>query len=344
MIMDKEERLNAKKKLDEKQAQLQEEIAQMRRALAQLNEQNAANKLNDAMEKLDKAAEQAKQGNNPDADLKNAKDEINRAKQELKEAEEQLARELLIKIADQLEGLKMRQASMLERSESLHSKVMKKKQWTDPYLDSIEGNIDSQKDIAGETDTFKDKLKEAKVFHDILGRAKGSMDEAVGVMNERREEGKDRRENKFNDEQMKDEIDWHKSTVKHQKAAVDRLDRLLEALKEEIAKNKTKQPDNQGDNAGNGEQPPEQGGIQPQDGIPGKAQLKALYLEQLDLNKRTEEFAKANPDPTKLNDAQKRELRELSEEQQRIHELFQGLVARPMQPMPMPELKEGGKQ
>ena len=59
---------------------------------------------------------------------------------------------------------------------------------------------------------------------------------------------------------------------------------------------------------------------------------KALKAEQMELNQRTEEFAKRNPKLTELKEDQQRELQELSMEQQRIHELFQGLFPPPQAP------------
>lgn len=342
MIEDKEERLKKKEELAKKHADLQEEINKMRHELARLNEQRAANELNEAAKNIEKAADDIKNGGNPDQAQQKAKEEINRAKEELKQAEEELARELLIKIHDQLEGLKIRQVGSLERSENLHSKIMKRKIWTDAFLDTIEGNMEAQKSIGEETDVFKEKLKAAKVFHSTLEKAKDAMDKAGKAMERRRDEGKDRREEKMNDMELKDENEWHGDTIKHQKVAVQKLDILLDSLKEEINKKKkprdlAKEPDPMGQ-----EMPEEkQGGMQARDGIPPTAQLKVLKAEQLDLNQRTEDFAKRNPDLKKLNDDQQRELHELSQEQERIHELFQSLFP-PQQALPEP--KEGEKK
>lgn len=342
MIQDKEERLKKKEELAKKHADLQEDINKMRHQLARLNEQRAANELNEAAKNIEKAAEDIKQGENPDQAQQKAKEEVNRAKEELKQAEEELARELLIKIADQLEMLKIRQVGSLERSENLHAKIMKRKIWTDAFLDTIEGNMEAQKSIGEETDVFKKKLESAKVFYSLLEKAKDAMDKAGTAMERRRDEGKDRREEKMNDMELKDENEWHGDTVKHQKVAVQKLERLLDSLKDEISKKK-KPRDLAKEQDPMGQDMPEekQGGMQARDGIPPTAQLKVLKAEQLDLNQRTEDFAKRNPDLKKLNDDQQRELNELSQEQERIHELFQSLFP-PQQAQPEP--KEGEKK
>jgi hypothetical protein len=351
MIEDNEERLNAKKKLAAKHEQLLEDIEKTRRELARLNEQRAANDLAEAGAKLDQAAEKLKQDGNPDPQQQDAKADLDKAKKELKEAQEQLARELLVKMADQLEGLKIRQVASLERSEALHGKVVKLKSWTEPLLNTMEGNIDAQKGIAEETDTLKDKIKEAKVFHSILDKAKKSMDEAGTIMEERRKEGLDRRyveDNKQMDEnESKDEVTWHANTLKHQKQAVKRLDHLLDAIKEEIAKKKKEQDLAKEQDPNKQQDPPqqeEQGGMRAQDGIPPMAQLKALRAEQLDLNERTEDFAKQNPDLNKLNDDQLKELNELSREQREIQELFLQITAPPPDQKQLPEQKEGARK
>jgi hypothetical protein len=344
-IEDKEERLKKKQELAEKHEQLQEEIEKTRRELARLNEQRAADDLKKAGEKLEQAADDLRQDGNPGPQQELAKEELEKTKDELKKAQEELARELLVKMADQLEGLKIRQVASLERSEALHAKViMKEKKWTEGLLDTMDGNIDVQKGIAEETDNLKDKLKEAKVFHSILEKAKKSMDEAGEIMTVRRKEGLDRRE-KLDEIELKDEVAWHTDTVKHQKQAVKRLDHLLDAIKEEIAKMKAKKEQDlakeQDPKKDQPEKKEQQGGMRAQDGIPPMAQLKALRAEQLDLNERTEDFAKRNPDLNNLNDDQLKELSELSREQREIQELFLQITAPPPDQKEQPEQKEG---
>jgi hypothetical protein len=349
MIEDKEERLKEKQKLADAHEQLQEKIEETRRELARLNEQRAADDLKQAADKLDKAGQDLKQDGDPGPAQQQAKEELDKAKEELKKAQEELARELLVKMADQLEGLKIRQVASLERSESLHAKIIQRKSWTEPFLDTMEGNMEAQKGIAEETDNLKEKLKEAKVFHSILEKAKKSMDDAGKTMEIRRDEGKERRYlevgEMMNAKELKDEVDWQTDTVKHQKQAARRLDNLLESIKEEIAKKnakkeKEKDQAKQDPKKDEGKEP--DGGMRPQDGIPSKAQLKALLAEQLDLNERTEDFAKRNPDLKNPEDA--KELNEIAREQREIQELFLQITAPPPDQKEQPEGKEGAKK
>ncbi|HZZ82234.1 MAG TPA: hypothetical protein VFE62_27295, partial [Gemmataceae bacterium] len=332
-IQNMEERLKKKQELAQEFAELQEKMEKTRRQLAQLQEQQAANALKEAIKNVENAEQKAQQGQNGQEDEQKAQEKLREAKNKVREAEEELAREMLIRMADQLKGLKERQDASLKRTEDLHPKVMRLKSWTDALLDTMEGNLDAQKSITEETDDLKKKLDGAVVFKGILERAKKSMDDAGNVMENRHKEGKDRRYvvdgKKMDEMEVKDETEWQTDTVRFQKQAARSLTNLLDSLKEEIekkkkpqvAQNDEKQPDN--------EEKQPKGGVPQQDGIPPTAQLKALKAEQLDLNERTTDFDKRNPDPNKLDDRQRAELRELEREQERLQELFQQLTAQP---------------
>jgi hypothetical protein len=354
LIEDMEERLKEKQKIAEKMGELQERIEETRRELARLNEQRPADELERAAQNLEEAKKQLQQDGNPEPQIQKAKQELERAKEEVKQAQDELARELLIKIADQLEGLKMQQVGSVERSEAFHAKIIEKKSWEESYLDTIEGNIDTQKRIGEEADSVKEKIKEAKVFHSILEKAKKSMDEACSVMENRRDEGKERRYSekgeKMPDVELKDEGTKHDETVRHQKQAVRRLDILLDSIKEEIARIKQKKEDDaqaKNENPKNpddpkAKDPPKRG---PNDGLPPMAELKALRAEQSDLNERFEDFATKNPNFDKLDDDQKKQLQDLTAEQAAMHRLFLEITAVPEQPDPAPnEKKEGDKK
>ncbi|MBM3997036.1 MAG: hypothetical protein FJ303_23225 [Planctomycetes bacterium] len=331
-----------KKKMEQELAaqheKLQQQIEKTRRELARLNEQQAAEKLKAAADKLNDAKAEIEQGGDPGQKQREAAQELNKAKADVKQAQEELARELLVKMADQLEGIKMRQVASVERSEKLHAKIMEKKSWMNEYLDTMDGNIDAQKNIAEETDNLKEKVKEAIVFKAALEKAKESMDKAVETMTIRREEGKERRYfeigEKMNAKELKDEVDWHDTTIAHQKRAVNRLDNLLDSIKEEIdrmdRRKKTKKPEEPIDPDKPPPEPKEQkGGLKNQDGIPPMAQLKALRAWQLDVNNRTEDFDKRYPNRDNLTDEQKAELADISREQTLLHELFQQVLPRP---------------
>jgi hypothetical protein len=354
-IKDKEERLKAQEKLAKEHEQLQAQMEKMERRLAQLQEQKAAEEVRQAREDVAKAQKGMQQQNGEPGDmqkqenqenLKEAEKKLEQAKEDLQDAEQELAREMLIQIHDRLKAARDREEALVERSVELHEKIVRRKSWTDPFIDSIDGNIDAQKMIGEETEALREKIKEAKVFNSIMERAKESMDKAGKAMEERRLEAPDRRYIEKGDgelmskEELDDENNWQTNTVKNQKQAVQRLDRLLDALKQEIAKKPP--PRKQEDAAKNDDDPKEpkkKGGVRGGVGIPGMAEIKLLRAEQLDLNERTEEFAKANPDVKQLTDAQRDQLKELLEEQERLRDLFGEVVAQ-QQPM-LEEQQEG---
>jgi hypothetical protein len=344
-IQDKEERLKKKEELAAKTAALQEKMQEVRRQLARLEEKRAEENINEADKNLDQARKDLQNGGDPGAAQKQAQADLERAKKDLQQAEEELARELLVKIADQLEGLKKRQEALVDRSESLHAKVMKRKSWSEAFIDTLDGNDDAQKTIADETDSFKEKLKEAKVFHNILKRAKDSMEKASKSMQDRKTDlAVDRRYidqgdgQQMDAKEIADEVEAQDNTIKHQKQAAKRLAILLDSIKQELAKKPKKKRDEEAAKNENADEPPpeQKGGMQAADGIPPTAQLKALRAEQLDLNERTDEFAKRHPDTANLNERQLGELRELRDEQDRLESLFGQLTA-------PPEAKEGGQ-
>ena len=346
-IKDMEERLKKKEELAKEHAQLQDEIQEMRRQLARLEEPRAANNLNDAANKMEQAKGKLENGGNPQEEQQQAMDDLKAAKANLQEAEEELARELLIRFADQLDALKKRQDAAIERSEKLHEKVMKKKSWTDPLVGTLDANIDTQNGIGDETDGLKEKIKDAKVFSNILERAKESMDKASEVMTIRKKDlAVERRYldkgdgQLMDDEEIADEKLAQDNTLRRQKQAAKRLDNLLDALKEELAKpkKKPKQVAKNDEKKDEKNDEKKKGGVRPGDGVPAPAQLKALRAEQLDLKQRTEEFAKRHPDKAvQLNENDANELRELEDDQRRLQELFGSILPPPDLPMP----KEG---
>jgi hypothetical protein len=330
-IANEEERLQKRKELAKEHEQLKEELQKEARELARLQEQRASNDLNRAAEDVEKAAKKLQQGDNAEEEQKNAQEDIKQAKQDFQESEDELAREQLAKIADKLQGLKERQDAAVERSEEFQKKLLAKKLWTDELADSLGGDALSQRGIAKEVQSLKEKLKQAKVFEHLLERAATAMDEAARTMDERKNEGlADRGDPKLAEQLKQEELDnegkRHAETVKYQKQAVRRLDNLLDAIKQELAKKeeepkpKEEQQPNQGEQQ---EQPRARAG----DGIPSVAQLKALRAEQLDVNQQTKDFAERHPDAARLTQDQQKELKQIQEDQGRLMELFQQLIA-----------------
>ncbi len=330
-LKDNEERLQKKKELAQEFQDLKEQVEKEARELARLQDQRAAKELDKAAEQLDKAAGKLKQGDDPGEAQKDAQKDLKQAKKALEESEEELAREQLAKIADRLKGLKEREDAAVDRSKEFHKKLLAKKTWTDALGKTLDGDANAQEGIAREVRSLKEKLKEAKVFEHILDRAAKSMDEATQVMRDRKEEGVKTRQydvragQAMEKEEIEDENEKNTETVRHQSQASVKLQRLLDAIKEELAK---KPPEKKDDQAADNKPPEEQGPkLRSGDGIPPVAQLKALRAEQLDLNDRTAEFAKRNPNANQLTPEQRRELEQMEQDQRQLQELFRQMTA-----------------
>jgi hypothetical protein len=329
-IQNEQERLRKRKELAKEHEKLKEDLEKQARALARLQEQRASNDLNRAAEDVDKAAKKLEQGDNAAEEQRDAQEQLQQAKADLQESEEELAREELVKIADKLQGLKERQDAALERSGEFQKKILAKKFWADELADTLSGDAISERGLAKETQSLKENLKQAKVFEHILDRAAEAMEEAAKTMEERKLEGIDARGDPklaelMKPEELENEGKLHEKTVRYQKQASRRLDNLLDAIKQELAKKdekpkpEEKQP----------QQPEEQQGpkMRAADGIPHVAQLKALRAEQLDINELTKDFGARNPDPSQLTVEQQEELRQIQKDQSRLMELFQQIVS-----------------
>ena len=131
------------------------------------------------------------------------------------------------------------------------------------------------------------------------------------------------RKKPWTDDDAKDEERRQEDIVKLQTQATNRLQRLLDALKDEPqAAQKPMEPMEGG---GDGEQ---QRPRPPGDGIPPMAELKALRAEQLEVNERTKEFAQRHPNVDNLNEDQRRELTAIEAEQRTLREIFAGMTTK----------------
>lgn len=328
-LKDNEERLQKRKELAEEFDKLQQEAQEQSRELARLQEQQASKKMEQAAEELGKAKDKLQNGQDPGEEQQAAKNDAAKAKQALEETEQELAREQLAKIADRLKALEERQQAAIERTKDFHRKLLLRKNWTSALGKSLDGDANAQEGLAREVRSLKEKIKEAKVFEHIMERSAKSMDEAVQVMKARRDEGIAVRQRDPKIDQpwdkmdIKAETDSNDETLRHQTQADQRLKHLLDAVKEELAK----KPPEKKEEPKEGEGEPQKGGIPAADGIPSVAQLKALRAEQIDLNDRTEEFAKRNPNANNLPEPQRRELEQIQQDQRNLQDLFRQITA-----------------
>jgi hypothetical protein len=329
-IKDDKERLAKQQELAKEFDKLKAKAEEQARELARLQDKDASKKLDDVAAELGQAADKLNKGQNPGEEQQAAEQKLQDAGKAIEQAEEELAREQLAKIADRLKGFKERQDAAIDRSKEFHQKLLAKKTWTDPLGKSLEADAAAQEGLAKEVRSLKEKIKEAKVFEHILERSAKSMDEAAEIMKERKKAGIQDRQydlkagQSMAKEEIDDENDKNQDTLKQQIQAAQRLQRLIDAIKEELAK---KPPEKKDNDQANDQQPDQQPNLRSGDGIPPVAQLKALRSEQLDLNERTNDFARRHPNVENLTAEQRRELEQLEQDQRNLQELFRQMTA-----------------
>jgi hypothetical protein len=335
-IADPEQQKAELKRLGQEQRKLEEEARKKARELARLQAPRAGKEMEQAAEQMGQAAKQLDNGDDPDEAQEQAKDKLKKAKQELqeaqKEAQDELAREQLLRLADQIKGLKDRQDEAVKESARIHRRVLQQG-WGGDLLDSLRDHRDVQRGLGKEAESLKEKLKGAPVFELMMKKAGRAMDAAAGTMDQRKDKAIVRRGVfPLDKEALADENHLEEKTEKLQKEASHRLDRLLTALKPMLEQAKQEQEGEQGEQGGGG---PKKGGIRGGDAIPPLAQLKALRDEQQEVKERTEAFAKAHPDTQKLGPEQRAELEALHTDQDELFRLFREL---------MTQANEGEKQ
>jgi hypothetical protein len=320
-IADPRERAEELKKLGKEQEKLQEEAQELARELARLRAEKASREMARAAQDLERAGRKLEAGEDPEDIQEEAVQRLKDAKAKLEEAEEELAREQLARIADNIKGLKERQDAAVAESERIHKELQRQGRWTSGLLSSLKGSGKTQKGLQQEAESLKEKLKDAKVFEHILGKAGETMDQAVITINERAE---DKAFNPLEKDELADENKYQEKTLKLQKLAAHRLQRLHDALKNDPALAQKNELDREENAQPKGAEEENQGGMKLRggDGIPPLAQLKALRDEQTDIKERTKEFNERHPDVNQLNEEQQAELNQLSQEQSDIRTLF----------------------
>ncbi|MGF1582129.1 MAG: hypothetical protein ACFCD0_22615 [Gemmataceae bacterium] len=320
----------------------------------------AGQQLENVAKNAENAAEKMKKGEDPNEDQKKAKEELEKAKKELEKAQEaarrKLAREQLLKVGTQIEGLKARQDGLLADTKRLHRDVMPPKGvgWKRPLQESLEGLKEPQKALGKETKELAGKLPNAaKVFQFILEKAGGNMTKAgeliakrsINVTNKLIEARAKRLDDpRYPDPKIAQQVEFeqeaHERIVRYQERASARLQRLLDAVKKQVAdmkkedEQKKKQQDKKQDQK---DQKKEKKGLVARDGIPPTAQIKALRLEVEDILERTKEFHEANPDPAKFTDDDRAEIEELSADGQAAFRMFREMVPETQMGGPQPE-------
>jgi hypothetical protein len=103
------------------------------------------------------------------------------------------------------------------------------------------------------------------------------------------------------------------------------MEQLLEALKPDDPRKK-QEKGAAAKKDGGGQPAPKGGGQGNADAVPPLTQLKALRALQDELNQRTKEIANAQPDPSKLTDEEREELKEIETAEREMAALFEQLL------------------
>jgi hypothetical protein len=331
-IEDPAKRKEELQKLSRRQDQLRKKTQDMLRELSRLRADRARDALNRAGNEMDDAGQQLERGDAAQEPQDEALDRLDEAREEIekarKEAEEELAREKLLKIADQLRMIKERHEALIPRIAKVHQDTLERKRFDRELQRRLLDDADAEKGIGQEAAGLaEEKLKGATVFARLLARSAGLMKDAAIDMEQRAKTSLDDPKTGL-DVKAAEAAD--QETQRLMREALQLLEQMLDALKPENAVPR-RPPQQPGGNPMGQDGPKGQG-----DGIPYLAQLKALKSLQEDINRRTATFARKHPDTAKLTKQEQQELDSLREEQEELKELLQELTAPAAEP-------EGGK-
>jgi hypothetical protein len=319
-IKDPKKREEELRSLARQQRELKKKAEELAKQLSRMRQQRAGQALGRAVEQMERAGQQMEGGKNPDDDQEEALDRIDEAQEEVERAreaaEDQLAREQLAKIADVLKGFKDRQDGLIANAGDIQQRVLRKKSWEREKTTVELQRLAENQNLLGEdvADAAKDKLAAAKVFAQALRKCADTMKRAGERMRERYKKANE----------QPDDISVDEEANRLQKESLHRLEQLLEALKSETGVAARQRGRNGSGRSGGRGDGGSGGGAG--DGIPPLAQLKLLKALQVDINKRTEEFAQQHPDVKKLTEKEQDDLQAIRREQQEVADLLEELT------------------
>jgi hypothetical protein len=324
-VADPQKRKEAFKELAEEQDRLVDRGRELLQKLTRERADDAARDARAALDKMEAARDDLEKGRTPQRAQAEAVDRLDAARDRLDQAAAQAGRQLSDekrrKLADQVKALVERQKAAAAEAARIHGEVARAKGWDKLLLTSysdLEGV--REKEIGVEVRNLAEKeLAPLPVLAQLLSDAARATDAA-------REKIKAR----CDDADLAAAFDPDLEAANDRKVsrpmalALRRLEQLADALKPDDPKKKENAAGPQG--AGQGNAGGAAGGGGGQDVVPPLAQLKVLRSLQAELNDRTEEFAKEHPNPDKLTEEEKGELRELEQSQREVAELFEKIA------------------
>jgi len=340
-IADPMKRKEELQKLAREQEKLQQKTEKMIERLTRDKQEKQADSVRQASAEMQAAKEELEKGADPTKQQEDALDRLDEALEKLdkekQEEKEQLDKEKREQVVEQLKAIREKQKATVDEAARIQATVEKAKEWDRPVIASLGDLSDRQKNLAEELRTFIEKnLTDLPVFSKLAEQSSDAMVRAGRYVAERKDDVLDP------DRIVAFDLEGEKASAskirRPMETALRRLDQILDALDEK----KDKAPPMAGGMPPPmpmGDMPPPMPmGEQPK-GIPPLAQLKSLRSLQAEVNERTTAFAKDHPDPAKLTDDEKDELKELEKAQRDVAELFEKLapLLKPA-PMPAPEV------
>jgi hypothetical protein len=291
-------------RLSKEQQQLAEEIDRLSRRLERLQAERAGQSASQGAQSLSQAGQQSQQGDAEQAlesaeqaeqDLENAQQELQQA---IAQAEQDLFFEQMARLEQSMAGMIQRQKSVVD--ETLRLDALKQRQeLTRGQRASISSLAAVERALADEAGQFAQEIAKAKAFEFGLRAAIREM----LLTSSRLDRG-----------------ETDDPTQQSARAALDRLQRLAEALKTDPSESQPQEGQSEQQSDQQQQQPPG-------DGIAALAELKLLKLMQEELNQRTAALEEARQTQGALTPDQEQQLADLSQEQGQLAELLLNLAA-----------------
>lgn len=328
-ITDPQKRQDALKDLVKQQDQLIERGRTLLQKLTRDKAEDAARDTRAALDKMEAARDDLEKGIDPNRAQAAAVERLDAARDRLDAAAAQAGRQLTDekrrKLADQVKALLERQRAAVAEAKRIHAEVARAKGWDKALLTSY-SDLETvrEKEIAVEVR----KLGETEFAPlPVLARLLSDSAASIDTARDRIKTRCDNADIAAFDPDLEAGLD--RKVLRPMELAQRRLEQLADALKPDDPKSGAKKD-------GPGQTPPKKGGTNPpqpnpggggeQDLIPPLAQLKVLRALQAELNDRTAQFAKDHPDPAKLTEDERAELKELEQAQREIAELFETMA------------------
>jgi hypothetical protein len=322
-IKDEKDRDAELARLAKQQKKIQEKTEELLKDLSRLRNERAKQALGAAGAEMEEANRQLGRGGKQDDEkqedvldrLEETRRELEKARQK---AEDELAREQLARVADMIKRLRERQQGHVEESKRIQDSVLARNEWSRGLTASLRALGENQSGLGDETEAIARKeLAGAPVFSKLMQRVARSMNQAGQRATAMRTQPPPL--NQLPDAEL----------GRHQQDALRRLAQLLESLKEAEGEQR---PLGNPDGGDSGEGGDGGGGGGGDDSLPPLAQLKLLRNLQEEVNKRTVDFTRRNPNLENLEPKAKAELDDLRREQKEVADLLEQMTRPPGEP------------